>query len=468
MNEQPEPSEEVENDPPAPTPKGNRIRRWERTVLLALVVSALVATSIWFLLPPAKPTVAAKIDIPAKRSSVFGPNPLLDSDSSISPEVRVARVKSRMVLNAALNNQKVQKADLSVLRDRDPISWLEQELKVDFPYGPEILRVSIIGDETEELIILVDAVVDAYLKDFLGDQTLSLKDRIERQEKVLAGHQKRADLLAKEKRTLAKAIGAGHDKAIEQKQKWAQLELGLAKTEFQKLKTELINLEHHQLPFYERAAKGGDAIKITPSLVDTQIESKSAMKLLRAQETELNGIIAKRAAVDGADSVVVKKHLTRRNEVLKSIEGTRQRLLPEVEKELGRAAQSAAQAKLIDIKEQLGALKDLEKVQKQDIERLENDAESVNERGLDLQGINLRCDTENEIIKNLTQKLEELKSERDAPPWVRKLEDASVSRPDELPRKLRFAGIGAASTFALVLLLAAYLGFRSRQINSVN
>jgi hypothetical protein len=159
---------------------------------LALSAAALVAAAIWFLLPAPKATVAAKIHIPANNQAILGQNAILGKEST---QRHAALVKSRLVLNAALKNEKVVNADPAFLHDRDTLSWLEQEIKVDFPSGPEIMRVSMVGDKTEELVILVDAVVDAYMKEFQSSQSLALKQRIETLEKFLRIHKERVQRL---------------------------------------------------------------------------------------------------------------------------------------------------------------------------------------------------------------------------------------------------------------------------------
>ena len=72
-------------------------------------------------------------------------------------------------------------------------------------------------------------------------------------------------------------------------------------------------------------------------VIEQLIESKAAMKYLRAVEVYYDQIIesAKRNALGGENSAVVKKH---RDAVRKSIEELRQQLRPEVEKEIREAA----------------------------------------------------------------------------------------------------------------------------------
>jgi hypothetical protein len=455
MNEQPEPSEEVENDPPAPTPKGNRIRRWERTVLLPLEVSALVAIAVWFLLPPAKPTVAAKIDISAKRLSLFGQNPLLDSDSSISPERQAARVKSRLVLNAALNDPKVVKADPAVLRDRDTLSWLEQEIKVDFPSGPEILRVSMVGDDTDELLILVDAVVDAYMNEFQNNQSSALNLRIEKLGVIYEKRKVEVRRLHSEQRVLAEIVGAGEERAIELRQARAQRFLHIEEDQLFKLREELSN-RMRERRVYERISQGG---VIDPSVIDKQIDSKSVMLALLEQEIDCNRLIEEnkqKATGEGADRELKRK----RDGLRKRIDDLREQLRPLVEREL----RASAQAKLLIIDEQINDVKELLANRQKTIAALEKEVRVVIKKNVDLDILKPEIKLATESLTRVATTLDALKMEQDAPPRAKKLENASVFRPDEMPRKLRFAGIGAASTFALVLLLAAYLGFRSRLI----
>ena len=353
MNEQPEPSEEVEDDPPAPTPKGNRIRRWERTVPLALVSSALVVAAIWFFLPPAeKPTVAAKVHVASR----------------INPQRQAARVKSRLVLNAALRDPKVIAADLSVLRDRDALAWLEQEIKVDFHSGPEILRVSMVGDQTEELVVLVNAVVDAYVREFGGNRDATLKARIENLEEILKAHQDRMKRLEQLQRVLDKSIFLAPDVIVP------------------------------------------EAIVLRQERIQRSIAYEQN-KLFRLN-ADLAQFLKRRHAPENV--------------------------------------------------EQIKELKELIEGQKRTIATLEKAADVVTTR-INRRGLNRESELARDSYRRVATTLDGLKKEQEAPPQVRVLESASVSRPDELPRK-RFASIGAASTFALVLLLAAYLGFRSRLI----
>jgi hypothetical protein len=88
--------------------------------------------------------------------------------------------------------------------------------------------------------------------------------------------------------------------------------------------------------FSKNAEAGLSQIPIPSSLIDKQIESKSAMMLLRTKETQLDELIeeAKQDTNNGEDAIVVKKLIKKRDEVRKTIEELRQQLRPQVEREL--------------------------------------------------------------------------------------------------------------------------------------
>src|SRR5262249_27417980 len=81
-----------------------------------------------------------------------------------------AMIKSRFVLNGALKSEDVKRLNV-VLQQSDPISWLDEELKVEFKDNSELASVSMTGEDPAELIVLVNAVTGAYLKEVLNEET---------------------------------------------------------------------------------------------------------------------------------------------------------------------------------------------------------------------------------------------------------------------------------------------------------
>ena len=52
-----------------------------------------------------------------------------------------------------------------VKKQADPVDWLQDELTLKFPGEAEILMVTMQGEEIDQIVKIVDAVVDAYFKE---------------------------------------------------------------------------------------------------------------------------------------------------------------------------------------------------------------------------------------------------------------------------------------------------------------
>jgi len=135
-------------------------KRWFFALTTALLVAAATVLVLLNILP--QYSASARVEISSKN------DPLLPGMSNYEdPSAHVifkgnqaALVKSPLVLNAALNQVK----DLNLIRQHtNPASWLELALKTDFTLGPEIMRVTLSGDDPEEVAKIVNAVVDAYM-----------------------------------------------------------------------------------------------------------------------------------------------------------------------------------------------------------------------------------------------------------------------------------------------------------------
>jgi Mrp family chromosome partitioning ATPase/capsular polysaccharide biosynthesis protein len=146
---------------------------------LFLVVGTLLAGGLGataFLLVPSKFTSyallsAAPSDPALLRSALDDPT---RGDFVTYMKTQVTLIKSNQVLTQAVG-QPVSKtgrqtvAQLPMLRRvEDPITWLEQELKVEVPENSMVIKISLSGDSPEELRAIVDAVREAYLHEIIG------------------------------------------------------------------------------------------------------------------------------------------------------------------------------------------------------------------------------------------------------------------------------------------------------------
>jgi len=175
-------------------------RRWFIAGLVGLIVGAGAAAA-YYTQTPQKYTVATTLQIADL-------DPLIVQRENLNQELdyrrtQAARIRSRQVLLKALENKKV--ADSAMLRDRpDPAGWLETELKSVGLDGGQI-RVSLTGENPEELALILNAVNAAYLSQVVGAEEIQRRARMDELDKVLATSEDRIRKLKTELRGMPQA-----------------------------------------------------------------------------------------------------------------------------------------------------------------------------------------------------------------------------------------------------------------------
>jgi capsular exopolysaccharide synthesis family protein len=137
-------------------------RRWKTAVALGLV-GAAAAVALAVVLVPGQYSATALLKVSARSPTLElvagGGEPA--ADPTVTRGNQEPIIKSLPVLNAALNDEQVRA--LPVVREQvSPTAWLAKAVKVDFK-GPEILQLSMSGQEPAELQLLVNAVARAYV-----------------------------------------------------------------------------------------------------------------------------------------------------------------------------------------------------------------------------------------------------------------------------------------------------------------
>lgn len=164
-------------------------------ILLVMMLGVQLIWS-WFNKPaapstgtvPPGPRVYAQVFIPKKPERLLTEPNLVpatsESDFEDFRRTQAALVRSQLVLNAALRPAEV--AQLSIVRAQaEPLGWLAGALQVGFPESPEIMRVGLDGDNADELRVLVNAVVDAYLREVIDRESANLTNRLRRLEALI-------------------------------------------------------------------------------------------------------------------------------------------------------------------------------------------------------------------------------------------------------------------------------------------
>jgi hypothetical protein len=411
-----------------------RRRRWPRYVAFTLLV--LVALSGWLVLGwqhlPGTFTVSSLVYIAKKPPRILSASP---SEAAASQEdfddyrrAQEALLKSRLVLNAALRNPKV--ANLSVVRDQDdPVEWLEKELKTDFNAAPEILTVSLKGDQYEELMKVVDAVVDAYLTEFVHREDGVRADRLARLQGLYTKfynqvQEKRQNLTA-----LAKILGAKDEHTIAFKHELALENLNQVKTELIKLQGEIRHWGV-ELRAYEAKEKVLPNQPVPDKAVFDYVEKDVVVRRLHDQiqrhEAQLEDIAE--GAAGEKDSVAHKTQDRQLEDVKRMLAARREKLRPVAEKDYRERIQLNLQAEISGLKDKIALAKENERLLNGMVGDLSKAAEKINENALDQGNLTTEIAQAEEMLKKVGIEQDTLAAELLAPPRVSRMQEAVPSK----------------------------------------
>lgn len=209
----------------------------------------------------------------------------LPGDFDVYKRTQQQLLKSRFVLAAALRQPKI--AQLRIIRSQaDPIAWLGSKLQVDFPGDAEILEVSLAGDDPESLAALVNAVVEAYLKQVADGQRRRRSGRLNELDRVFAETEREIRSKRDALKQLAEQLGSSPTDALGLKQQVALQEYAESRRELVSLRIERRQAET-ELKIQQALLADADRLGISEIDLDTFMQSDPVANQLLSQMSQL-------------------------------------------------------------------------------------------------------------------------------------------------------------------------------------
>src|SRR5262249_16329590 len=146
--------------------------------------------------------------------------------------------------------------------------------------------------------------------------------------------------------------------------------------------------------------------------------------------------------------------------------------LESLRKQLRPSAEAYLRERISPVVDPTQRQRNIDRLQKQkkaleeDLQNLTKLAGEPNGGGLNLDDIRDDRELESKIATYLAEQREKLTVDLDAPPRVRLLEPATIEHIEEVPRKLKFAGLAALAALAVTLLGVSFLEFRLHRVDS--
>jgi capsular exopolysaccharide synthesis family protein len=439
-------------------------RRLVLATFLGVLVGMAAAAGVWLAMPAGKHQVRGLLQI-KPNAQMVGKNAGVDPEFESFKETQKSLIKGRRLVEKVYRDPKV--AQLHDIRTADdPLRYLEESIRIRMD-SPELMAVSMNGDDPKQLKVILDTILDEFVKDA---ESAEDKERAERRRAIQEQMAKiQRDIKAHEDsldRATEMNFGADVD-SNHQKQKLLADELATVYREISDAKKLIEELKIDQIGLaaklkdldtnpldaadLEKAARYHEDVKATLDERDAQRTKvdklsktlnpestilKTEKDRLKKLEDDGRAAIEKvRASVEADVRKELKKPILSQIEAAKSKQSARELILQERE-----AAKKKTEQELTDTRRAT-------KVVRQD-----NDALKPKREQLAILETSL-------LQLDLADKVE---------PRIQKREDAVVILNQNLRQKVLLAAAAFVIGLGLIMAAVAFLEWRSRRVDSVD
>jgi capsular exopolysaccharide synthesis family protein len=437
-------------------------RRWVLATCLGVALGVAAAAGVWFFLPPAKNTANVQLTLnPGNEGTLHHhPDHIENFDSYQNKQVFL--IKSRLVLNTALRQPGI--AQLETFRSvPDPLEWLEHEVRVDFP-AREILRITVSGEDVDDLKAIVNAVTKAYLTEIVEKQTKDRQTRLDELKRILGKYRDRLASNRSVKQALANQTGAGDSKTLGGMMIIVQDELRSVRAQLTATREQIRVMEA------TAAVSGSHANRQVPDkMIAAIVEQKPSIlgrqaNLVRLEEQLEEGL--KRSRDPNLPGLRHLKEQIESERMLLAAERSRTR--PQVESRMRDDLAQQTEFDSATLEANLARARALEKCLQDDVAKYcKLIAEAPNGQ-LKFQEIDFDIENNQNEVTTAQQAINQLEVEMNDPPRVRPLQEAVSYKVDNVLRRSQAAGAAGVGVFGLTVLGIALVEFRSRRVSTVD
>jgi succinoglycan biosynthesis transport protein ExoP len=385
--------------------------RWKLALVAGLILAGVGAGLAWITYKPKYTAWAAIYLVPSKPPLVAGA-PRGD-DFRIKEDfqrTQVYMIRSRDVLKTVLKKDDVR--DLTTIRKlENPADWLAAELQAGFVGGTDICRVSLSGENPEEIALIVNALKDVYIAHVVNGAKKGEGDHYEKIEGAMGQVDERIRKLNGEIRVLAETLKTGDSKVLTLRQRMAVEEFGLVKRELSGLESQfrrtvaLLAVQRVHL-------KNNDKEQVPAELIEETLDNHPAVKAELEQIANLERRIEDYRKLVTVASPRLREFEGALNEAQARLQKTRSRLRPQIlpniqksiyRKQLNSIAES--QATLEVLKEQKAAVFE-------EATNLSNEADRLGMGSFDIEAKIAEKDETKNSLKKLREEKERLELEK--------------------------------------------------------
>ena len=452
--------------PSAPTPAGLLHafrRRWVLGTFVGGLVAAAVAVGIWVLLPGGKHEARALVQLKPKGIEFVNKNP--ENFAEYRDRQRFL-LKTRDLITKTLAEPAVSSLDM-VKQSGDPVTMLEEQIKVKVATD-DILEVSLTGNHLDDMKVILDHLVKRYVNESTAFERNERDQQVKKLEQLsdtlrfeIEAMEKQIELLGR-----ANSTTGGDDNHI--RLGLLQRRLAEVDAEFNGVNRAIGRLESERSVLQKQLAETES--KPSQVRVDERVNADPVVIQAKAIWEYQKGVLERDIAKspDPDNDMYIKDAKAKVAKLLKEYEDAKKSATTEATiraREIERAekqTQVTTLTTLIDVKKI-----DREKVQE------ERDAIQKSIAGgvvgtLNIQAMRDGLKPQREQVEKINAHLAHMRMTQVLDPRV-----SQRGEPEKIPnnnqnRKIVLSGVGGVGSFFGVVLLVAFLEWRTRRVDGVD
>ncbi len=439
-------------------------RRLVLATFLGVLVGMAAAAGVWLAMPAGKHQVRGLLQI-KPNAQMVGKNAGMDPEFESFKKTQESLIKGRRLVEKVYRDPKV--AQLHDIRTADdPLLYLEQAIRVRWD-SPELLNVWMNGDDPKQLKIILDTILEEFVKDAWSNESKERSEKRRAIEVSIATLVREIDAIEKE---LDRAVDLNHGPDVESnavKMKQLSDEItgisrDIAETEKQleELKIEELGLaaQYKELDTkpldssdLEKAASTHDEVR--GKIAEREVQRQLVEKI--AKQTTLGSTILK----DAKDRLRSLEDETRA-----AIEKVRSTVEADVRKELKKPVATA----LALTQQKLAAREQFLKGRNETRAKKEKELAETRVASKRVRQGHAGLNPKRDQLNALEMAKMNLDLADKAEPRIKKQEDAVVILNQNLRQKVLLAAAALLAGISLIMVAVAYLEWRSRRVDSVD
>jgi len=372
-----------------------------------------------------------------------------------------------MVMNAVLRDPSINQLASVRKNADDPVSWLKDELMIEFPGDTEVMRIGIRTESEKDSLQLVNKVVEVYLKEIVDKEKsirMASEAKIQR-----AYEQKVADYIRDNNALIAleKQYGMSGSQAAQFEKQMAMEELNMLMSD----RSNTLNLlSQNEMITMITAARMEQQVMAPDVIIDAQLEQDPMIAQLRQEkmafEHHLGSLRETHTDAESPYIASIRKKVLLLDESINELKAElKPRFMELFAAGAGQGDRNALTPEQLKVQREhlekrLAEVTAKVESQAKKVTGLENFHAQVAAKQEELEGARL--------LKNqLGQEVDRIRIEQLATERIVKIEDAVPEGSGDALKKYLAIAFGTLFTFTGVLLAVAVLEFQSRKVNSV-